>query len=115
MRTFEVNVDELPDRTLIVIAGELDMTTCPTVTEAVHALPLGGRTLSLDLSRLAFLDSSGLNLLLELRLRVQQEDGTLELRGVQERVLRVLRITGAEGLFHLSPRPPTAAVPGHAA
>ncbi|MGW1764194.1 STAS domain-containing protein [Streptomyces sp. NPDC002073] len=92
-----------PDVTVVTLAGELDMTTCPYVTRATDTLALKGRTLALDLSAVTHMDSSGLNMLLTLRNRARAEHGVLHLCGVPRQALRVLDLTGTRSLFNLRP------------
>ncbi|MFG3479235.1 STAS domain-containing protein [Streptomyces sp. NPDC047980] len=103
MRTFHVSVDERPGRTVVTLAGELDVDTCPRVTRVTDTVPLPGRTLSLDLSGISFMDSSSLNMLLVLLRRAEAEKGALELCGVQDQARRLLELTGAGGLFNIRP------------
>ncbi|MFE2927925.1 STAS domain-containing protein [Streptomyces goshikiensis] len=90
-------------RTVVTVTGALDMDTCPRVTATTDTLTLDGNTLVLDLLAVTFMDSSGLNMLLALRNRAEAEQGTLELRGLREQVLRLLDITGTRDLFTFAP------------
>lgn len=101
--TLDVHTTIDADRTVVAVAGELDLDTCPDLTRATLDLVLPGRTLALDLSGVTYMDSTGLNLLLKLRERAGTEDGTLELHGVSERVRFVLDLTGTRNLFVLRP------------
>ncbi|MFF3214239.1 STAS domain-containing protein [Streptomyces sp. NPDC002886] len=99
-----LNIDTVAStgpRTVLRITGALDMDTVPDVSAATDPLALNERTLALDLSNVTFMDSSGLNTLLNLRNRIQAEHGALELQGAPEQVLRLLEITGARDLFTL--------------
>ena len=49
----------------IVLGGELDLAGRDTLLQRVAALPLEGRPVTLDLSRLAFMDSTGCRAVLE--------------------------------------------------
>ncbi|RCH61742.1 anti-sigma factor antagonist [Streptomyces sp. SDr-06] len=71
--TFDVAVAEHPCRAVVAVSGELDLDTCPYVIEATGALSLHGQTLIMDLSAVTFMDSVGLNLLLRLRQRAEEE------------------------------------------
>ncbi|MFD5428666.1 STAS domain-containing protein [Streptomyces sp. NPDC127084] len=108
MRDFDMSVSEFSGRTVVSLTGELDLDTCPGVARAIDGLTLHGRTLTLDLSDVSFMDSSSLNMLLRLRRRVEAEGGVLELRGLQEQARRILEITGTHALFRLLPGLPTA-------
>ncbi|WP_336319832.1 STAS domain-containing protein [Streptomyces lavendofoliae] len=94
MHDFTVTIEHHPDLTLIEVVGEVDMITAPAVDEAALVVPFGG-TLRLDLSGVSFMDSSGLNLLLRLRRRMQSEAGRLEVVGLQQQPSDLLHITGA--------------------
>ena len=60
--TFEIEVREGPDGTFVAPRGELDMATAGELRAALDAAP---GALTLDLSGLRFLDTSGLRLVLE--------------------------------------------------
>jgi anti-anti-sigma factor len=96
---FTVVTQQHPDRTVITVRGEMDLQTCPKLARAAAVIPLRGKPLHLDLSGVPFMDSSGLNLLVSLRLRLDAEGGRLALTGLQPQPTRVLQITGAYDLF----------------
>ncbi|MFD6966847.1 STAS domain-containing protein [Streptomyces sp. NPDC059979] len=103
--TFDVDVTVHPGRTVVTVTGDLDMDTCPHLTQALDALTLRGQVLALDLSAVTFMDSTALNLLLALLTRAHTEDAVLELYEVPEQGLRLLDLTGARDLFTLRPLP----------
>ncbi|MFD6874590.1 MULTISPECIES: STAS domain-containing protein [unclassified Streptomyces] len=113
--TFHVDVAISGDRTVVTIRGELDVDTCPQVTEATSALALTGHTLVMDLTAMTFLDSSGLTHFIKLRRRAHTEGWTLELHGASEQVMKILDLTGTLELFTLHPlREPDSQVEGTA-
>ncbi|MFF2306063.1 STAS domain-containing protein [Streptomyces sp. NPDC058128] len=88
------------DATTITVAGEMDLTSCPALEEAIGRASLAdGAPLYIDMSQVTFMDSSGLNLLLQQRLRLADGGNRLVLTGVQEGAMRVLTLTGADALF----------------
>ncbi|MFH8369613.1 STAS domain-containing protein [Streptomyces sp. NPDC018031] len=99
MNDFTVTVEQHPDRSLVAVAGELDLQTSPRLQDAVLAAPLGGQTLHLDLAEVSFMDSTGLNLLLRLRRRLRTEDGRLRISGLQDQPARLLHLTGTYELL----------------
>ncbi|MGW1940716.1 STAS domain-containing protein [Streptomyces goshikiensis] len=105
MRSFDVGVTQQTGRFVVFVTGELDINTCPRVTETTDALPLQGQTLLVDLSAVTFMDSAALNMLLRLRHRAHAEGGTLKLCGASDQTLQVLDISGTRSLFALSPGP----------
>jgi anti-sigma B factor antagonist len=96
LRIRQIDLTE-SDATLAV-SGELDMSTIDALVGQVDIQlqrPLD--SLTLDLRDLAFMDSTGLRLLIELNDRAQQESWRLKLiRPRHEAAARVLRITGAD-------------------
>ncbi|RSS68504.1 STAS domain-containing protein [Streptomyces sp. WAC06614] len=102
-----VHVHTHTDTTVVTVTGELDLDTCPRVTEVTDAVPVSGRVLALDLSGVTFMDSTGLNMLLALRERVRSDGGRLELLGVRRQALHVMDLTGSRHLFTLRAAPET--------
>ncbi|WP_317448074.1 STAS domain-containing protein [Streptomyces collinus] len=90
---------QVADRMVITVRGEMALYTCTDLAEAAAVIPLGGKTLHLDLSGVPFMDSSGLNLLIQLRRRLHAESGHLALSGLQSQPSRLLEITEAYDLF----------------
>lgn len=105
MPDFTVTAAHQPGTTVITIAGEMDIDTCPQVEEATTVLPLSGRTLYLDLSGMSFMDSMGLNLLLQLRNRTRAAGSRLVLVHLQDQPSAVLRLTEAYALFDIIDTP----------
>ncbi|MFF3015374.1 STAS domain-containing protein [Streptomyces sp. NPDC057939] len=102
MTTFHVDVATFGDRTVISVAGELDLDTRAQVTHATSKLDLTGRTLVMDLTNMTFIDSTGLTTLIVLRRRAQTEGWNLELHGAGKKVIHVLDLTGTRELFTLT-------------
>ncbi|MFC9343682.1 STAS domain-containing protein [Streptomyces sp. NPDC057020] len=91
---------ETSDATSITVAGEIDLTSCSALETAMNQAPLAdGAPLHIDMSQVTFMDSTGLNLLLQQRLRLAEGGNRLVLTGVQEATMRVLTLTGADALL----------------
>jgi anti-sigma B factor antagonist len=80
------------------IEGELDIRTIAQLSDRLaEALDNGAHELTLDLRELAFMDSSGLRLLIEFHDRSREEGWRLTLVAPeQEMAALVLRSTGAD-------------------
>jgi anti-sigma B factor antagonist len=93
------------DRSVVTLSGELDIDTVGELREqAQDHLGRGQyRTLTLDLSGLTFLDSSGLGLLLEVRRLALISDVTFEMVNVAPGPARVITIAGLTETFGLPP------------
>ncbi|MFL5863882.1 MAG: STAS domain-containing protein [Solirubrobacteraceae bacterium] len=98
-------VSNAESETVISVSGELDMSTIDTLVAHVDAAlvgPVDG--LTLDLQELAFMDSSGLRLLIELNDRARSEGWRLKLIGPEHPAAsRVLQITGADVALPFEP------------
>lgn len=79
----------------IVLVGELDPHTAPYLQRAIdQVLETSGTDLVLDLAGLAFVDSSGLRVLISAQSQLADQGGTLTLHAPSETVHRLLEITG---------------------
>lgn len=83
---------------MLTVTGELDMNTVELLARQVEErLSEGPRPLTLNLSELAFMDSSGLRLLIDLYDRSQRETWKLTIVAPRnEAATMVLRATGAD-------------------
>jgi anti-anti-sigma factor len=92
MTDFEISTAS--DGAGLKVSGELDLATAPKLTEALLNAP-GRGELSLDLSEISFLDSSGLNAILAF-VRSRNGSGQLVIVNPSGPVARVLEIAGIE-------------------
>ncbi|MFJ2825465.1 STAS domain-containing protein [Streptomyces toxytricini] len=99
MNDFTVVTKQHTDRTVITVSGEMDLHTSPRLAQAATIIPLGGKTLYLDLTDVSFMDSSGLNVLVRLRRRMRAEGGRLAVTGLGSQPTRLLKITDTYELF----------------
>ncbi len=87
--------------TVINVEGEIDVYTAPKLREKLIDLVNKGKFhLLVDMEKVEFLDSTGLGVLVGGLKRVRAHDGSLELVCTQERILKIFRITGDQGLRH---------------
>jgi anti-sigma B factor antagonist len=81
-------------RSVVELVGELDMYSAARLRDVLDHLPKDAQRVALEMSRLDFLDSSGLGVLIRAMKRAKTLGGALCLVAVQERVLKTFRITG---------------------
>jgi anti-sigma B factor antagonist len=95
---FEISQRGEGAQVTLSIVGELDMSTVPQLSDRVGELLTGGATgVTIDLHDLAFMDSSGLRLLIEIYDRSRLEGWGLRLISPRhEAAALVLRATGAD-------------------
>lgn len=94
---FEINVVRDRESATVMLAGELDIATVPRVEEAIEAtLTDQLQTLTIDLSGLGFVDSSGLRLFIVLDQRAAEQGWELRLLRPDAHVLTVFQVSGVE-------------------
>lgn len=95
---FEIKDGRSGSAVTVSITGELDVSTVQTLLEHVDGhLSTGATELTLDLRDMAFMDSTGLRLLIELNDRSLQQAWRLTLKPPEhEDAALVLRATGAD-------------------
>ena len=90
---FSVVVDAAPDGTTVVRpVGELDLATAPKLREALGEIVSGD--VVVDLAGVSFIDSTGLNVLVDAYKRLTTSGHQMTLRAPSRRVMAVLDITG---------------------
>jgi anti-sigma B factor antagonist len=95
---FEISEEVQGATVTVTISGELDLNTVPALARRLDEL-LGDEPhhVTVDLSDLTFMDSSGLRQLIELDERARSDEWTLELvPSCHESATTVLRLTGAD-------------------
>ena len=96
MREFHVEtVGPIGDCAVIQVTGEVDVYTAPMLREQMRELAAKGAVhLIADLSRVDFLDSTGLGALVGGLRRLREAGGSLALVISTPRILRIFQITG---------------------
>jgi anti-sigma B factor antagonist len=99
----DVSVEHADGGTALVhVSGELDLSTSAQLEDELEGVIRGASgTLILDLSGLAFLDSTGLRSLWRTRQAARSSGGRLVIRSPSEQVMRVLRVTKLDKVFQV--------------
>jgi stage II sporulation protein AA (anti-sigma F factor antagonist) len=92
---FSVERIDLGDEVILSLRGEFDLSGVGAFNSAVPAAA-PEKSVILDLRRLSFLDSSGLQAIINLHRRAGTEGWSLLLKGPQRQVVRLLQLTGAD-------------------
>ncbi|MEV0254546.1 STAS domain-containing protein [Streptomyces sp. NPDC050732] len=96
-----------PTGPLLEVAGELDYEHSSVLREQVERLLLSpGQQLVIDLSGLAFCDSTGISVLLAARQRAQDAGAETVLVAVPAQTLRIFAIVGLDQVFTIRPTRP---------
>jgi anti-sigma B factor antagonist len=89
---------------VLEVRGEVDVYSAPAFKEAITSL-LGpdSPVVMVDLCVLDFLDSTGLGVLVAARTAAADAGGQLPVICDRERILKLFRITGLDGVFDIYP------------
>jgi anti-anti-sigma factor len=91
---FDVTIEERGDTVHVTLLGELDISNASRLEDDLRRIEAGSpRVLLLDLSKLDFMDSTGLRLLIGADARAREAGRRLVLVRGNEMVQRVLRVT----------------------
>ena len=85
---------------IVTVEGEIDIYTAPRLRELLTGLvSRGSYQLVVNLDKVGFLDSTGLGVLVGGLKRARAHDGSLDLVCTQQRILKLLKITGLTEVF----------------
>jgi len=100
----EISSSVVDDRTVVQVAGEIDVYTAPQLRELLdQQIDAGRYQLVVDLSGVSFMDSTGLGVLVGRLKQIRVHDGSMQLVCAQDRVLKVFVITGLDKVFAIYP------------
>ncbi len=84
----------------VVLEGEVDVYTAPQLkAELVKLIDDGCVSMILDLEKVAFIDSSGLGVLVGALRRAREKGGAVRIICTRDSVLKIFRITGLDKVF----------------
>jgi anti-anti-sigma factor len=86
----------------VQVIGELDIATAAKLVEALNAALSNARLVVVDLSRLTFIDCTGLGAIVAVHDRARRSQRTLVLSSVTAQVKRLLDITGTAARFEIA-------------
>ena len=86
--------------TVFLIGGELDALTAPELKDSFDALVAEGRDpITIDLSQLRLIDSSGVGAIVSLYKRLRAAGGDLEISGVNGQPLAIFKVLRLDRVF----------------
>jgi anti-anti-sigma factor len=103
---FSLTITRGPGEVVLTLAGEIDTLTGPRFDEAAEVIQGGrGITIVFDMSRVTFMDSTGLSVIAGTLRRLQPVGGRLCIRGASPMIRRLLEISGItqSEMFEIAP------------
>lgn len=97
-----IDVINKSDRSIVNLSGEIDAYTAPQLKEKL--IPLSqqkGHIVEVDLENINYMDSTGLGVFINALKSTKEHGSSLKLVNIQERVLRLFKITGLDEIIDL--------------
>lgn len=102
MDGIELSVDRKGAEALVVVSGEIDLTSAPRLDDEVTSLIEGSvNKVTIALGDVSFMDSTGLRVLLKASKMLDSSGGSLFLQAPSEPVRRLLQVSGLDTHFQL--------------
>jgi len=98
---FNLETSRIGGHDVIVVKGEIDMATAPTLEKALAKF--SKKEVFLDLRKTEFMDSAGLKVLITQRSRLEESGGVLRLVVGEGPVMRLLELAGVSEGFSIRP------------
>lgn len=98
----DINISHFQERSTCILTGEIDAYTAPDLKEAL--LPLTaqpGQVVEVDLENVNYMDSTGLGVFISALKSAKENEAQLKLINLQDRVLRLFKITGLDEIMDL--------------
>lgn len=88
---------------IINLSGKCGFNDYDIFKDAISAIDEGGlKSVSMDVSQLSYIDSSGIGMLLLVREHCQKQHISASIVGMHGHVEKVLRLTKLDQLFHMN-------------
>lgn len=84
---------------VLTLAGEIDRDTVQALRQALDASGTTRPRIVVDLSRVTFMDSTGINIFIAAHRALTQADGWIRLAAPTEAVMRLLQIVGIDAVI----------------
>jgi len=88
----DFQVDISGDSAVVAVTGEIDISTAPLLRDRLQSL--AAHQVTVDLSAMTFIDSTGLGVLVGAVKRLREDGGEMTLRAPSRSTRKVLDITG---------------------
>ena len=101
MGHLQATIEEAADGAVVRVEGEIDMANAPELAELLEPAGTSGGPVTVDLTDVTFIDSSGLHALLEFATHSLNGNGPLTIANPSLTVRRVIEIVGITELAHI--------------
>ena len=95
----DISITDQGGAKVVAVSGEVDLSTSPQVRDALLDCILGGASIVVDLSKVAYIDSSGVASLVEAFQNAKSRGLSFALANVGDTPLRVLKLARLDQVF----------------
>ncbi len=95
-----INKDAKGDELTITIDGRLDTTTAPQLEAEINSGLDGVKTLTMDMSKLVYISSAGLRVLLKAQ-KIMNKQGKMTVINVNQEIKEIFEVTGFDELLNI--------------
>ncbi|MFN6569554.1 anti-sigma factor antagonist [Dendronalium sp. ChiSLP03b] len=95
----QIAVNELPQVTVVELVGDIDTNTAPSVQGQILPLAQAGIRMILEMTKVAYMSSAGLRILLSLYRQISVKGGQIILVGLSEEIRDTMDNTGFLDFF----------------
>ncbi len=99
----DVNISKQDDITIVELIGDIDGSTAPAAQAKILPLAEPGCHILLDMSRVGYMSSAGLRMLLSTYRQLTAKNGHIVLVGLSDDIQDTMSVTGFLKFFTLSP------------
>ena len=97
-----IELEEIEQRVILRIDGRLDAASAPILERKINSLITEDHSfLILDLSRVDYLSSAGMRVLLSTTKKLKVQEGELVIFGVNEDVMEVIKMAGFDKILRI--------------
>jgi anti-sigma B factor antagonist/stage II sporulation protein AA (anti-sigma F factor antagonist) len=99
-----IELEEIDQKIILRIEGRLDAMASPVLERKIGALIDENRlSLLLDFTRVSYLSSAGMRVLLSASKKLKAKKGSMVLFSLQEEVEEILKMAGFDKILHICP------------
>ena len=99
----EIKVEQEGSVYFVTLEGRLDASTTPVVEKKMAGLLDVAEKIVVDCSKIDYLSSAGMRLLLSSTKKMAAKEGKIAFMGMHDDVLDVIKMAGFERILHLFP------------
>lgn len=95
-----IELDEIERKILIKVEGRLDAPSSPSLEKRINSLIEEGKYhILIDFSKIEYLSSAGLRLLLSATKKLKAKEGNLVLFSIPEEVMEIIKLAGFQKIL----------------